>query len=1150
MNTHITRAAGCILMVLFVHLIPALLNAQTSAAEDLQRADKHYDLSLYNLARYTYEQVLKNDPRNTYAMFRVGECHYQMNQLENALTWYEKALQRPDASPDMQLQYAKTLMMTGDYAGAKKWFKLYAEGGDMNVADHFSAMCDYAAVASKKDPLYTAKNEPMNSDAADYGAAFAGNRIIFSSARSNTKTTAKPKKPETKDNTTDGEINLLYITQRSPESGLLQKPVSLRGDLTNRNEGPVSFSADGAKVAFSRNKFINGVRQVTSNTFGLTLFTADVENGNWVNVRQFPYSDHPSGFPSLSPDGKTLVFASIRPGGFGGWDVYSSSWNGYEWSEPRNLGSPLNTKGNEVSPFYDGSNLYFSSDWHRGLGGLDIFRAEIGEDAVKNIYHLGPGINSSYDDYNFIYNATQNIGYITTNRPGGNGNEDIWQITRKNQPINATAANTPLNNNNQKPAEYSTKVAKTGSANLEYYSILVNDKFQQAVADAEIDLSACEQKQTIKTDKDGFARFTLPAGYDCAITVRKENFMPETVEIASNSSHLLQATLENDPRGSYRGTVYNALTSIPLEDAIVYAQSYNSDDWSKTTTDQNGRYTLKLNAGETYSIKYAHDGFSDESTSWRAVATARDKAVELPEIALKFGSSELAGQVKDRENTQPEKQAKRPGATTGAINGYGIQVASGPSAYTQAGTQYADLTDYGNLYTKQEDGRYKLRLGVYATRAEAEAVVAKINPTYPGAFTVPEPNFDPSLLVKSDVEEVAPVAYSEGATKIASKKSAPKTEAAPAPSEYSTSSKTTGPKPTPIKKESTTQLNPETEKPSTETLTGYAVQVSTIPNTLTEKDMANLEPLSKHGNLYSREEDGLTKVRLGIYPTRLKAQEVMKEVSQDKKFKNAFVVEERGADESLVIGEKPLNTSPRPSEYSTSAKGAKPEKSPAGNTTLPAIIYAVQLGSFAAERPIPMGEFAKLSEFGNLYSKQENGYNKVRLGVWADHASAESAKNDVVVRGFPDATIVTEKGTDPALQSYFIASADPTPSSVEPTPKSSKPANVKAPEVSLKPTEYSTQTTAKPQTATPETTKPFYIRVAALSNPEKFDGRQFRDLGPVERRPQANGTVLVLLGGYASADEANAVQDLLVDRGYTDTYVVKEEKGKLNKVKQ
>jgi SPOR domain len=505
---------------------------------------------------------------------------------------------------------------------------------------------------------------------------------------------------------------------------------------------------------------------------------------------------------------------------------------------------------------------------------------------------------------------------------------------------------------------------------------------------------------------------------------------------------------------------------------------------------------------------------------------------------MKFGSSELTDQVKEKEIAQPEKQTKRPGATTAAINGYGIQVASGPSAFTQAGTQYADLTEYGNLYSKQEDGRYKLRLGVYATRAEAEAVVAKINSTYPGAFTVPEPNFDPSLLIKSEIEETTPVAHSDGATKIASKKSAPKAETAPAPIEHSTPGKTSGAKPTPTKKESSAQPVLVTEEPSVEALTGYAVQVSTIPNALTEKDMTNLEPLSKHGNLYSREEDGLTKVRLGIYPTRLKAHEVMKAVSQDKKFKNAFVVEERGADESLVVGAEPLTTSQRPTEHSTNAKG--PKSTPV-NTNLPAIVYAVQLGSFAAERPIPMGEFAKLSEFGNLYSKQENGYNKVRLGVWADHTSAESAKNDAAVRGFPDATIVTEKGTDPALQTYFIAGTDPQTSGIEKsTAKEAAP---------VKPTEHSTKTAAKPQPTSTEAAKPFYIRVAALSNPEKFDGRQFRDLGPVERRPQANGTVLVLLGGYASADEANAVQDLLVDRGYADTYVVKEEKGKLNKVK-
>lgn len=167
----------------------------------------------------------------------------------------------------------------------------------------------------------------------------------------------------------------------------------------------------------------------------MSLYIADVVNGEWQNTKPFPYNgvDYATGFPSLTDDGNTLVFASNNSStttGGKGWDIYVSNFVNGEWSAPRNLGAPLNTSGNEITPFYSGADLYFSSDWHIGLGGFDVFRAQLANNDVTNIFHLGPGINSSYDDYGFIFNAQQNTGYLTSNRPGGRGNEDIWQVQK------------------------------------------------------------------------------------------------------------------------------------------------------------------------------------------------------------------------------------------------------------------------------------------------------------------------------------------------------------------------------------------------------------------------------------------------------------------------------------------------------------------------------------------------------------------------------------------------------------------------------------------------------------------------------------------------------------------------------------------------
>ncbi|HRI58892.1 MAG TPA: tetratricopeptide repeat protein, partial [Saprospiraceae bacterium] len=420
--------------------------AQSTVAEDLQRADKQLELYAYNLAMKSYKQVLEKDPNNGHAMERVADCYFQLNQIDEAINWYKRAIEQREPNSEVQLRYGRVLMFRGNYEQAKKEFLEYASLND-NATEkgrHYAEMCDFAIKTSKKAPEYLARNESLNTSAADFAPAFLANRIVYSSARTDIVRKTQPK------NSTDwsgGSYNQLFVTQRNPENGALQKPDFFRNDLQNNyNEGPVSFSTDGKKVAFCRNNFVNGTRQIAIKGLEMSLYIGDVVNGEWVNVKAFPYNgtDYATGFPCLIGAGNTLVFGSDNPatttGGMG-WDLYISHFVNGEWSTPRNLGAPVNTPGNEITPYYDGADLYFSSDWQNGLGGLDVFRAEVGKETVKNVFHLGPGINSSADDYGFIYNSQTQTGYLTSNRPGGRGNEDIWQITKAGtSAVPATAA--------------------------------------------------------------------------------------------------------------------------------------------------------------------------------------------------------------------------------------------------------------------------------------------------------------------------------------------------------------------------------------------------------------------------------------------------------------------------------------------------------------------------------------------------------------------------------------------------------------------------------------------------------------------------------------------------------------------------------------
>jgi hypothetical protein len=308
----------------------------------------------------------------------------------------------------------------------------------------------------------------------------------------------------------------------------------------------------------------------------------------------------------------------------------------------------------------------------------------------------------------------------------------------------------------------------------------------------------------------------------------------------------------------------------------------------------------------------------------------------------------------------------------------------------------------------------------------------------------------------------------------------------------------------------------ETPKtPSSEKFMGYSIQLAAMPEEPSDARLASYEALTKLGNLYVKSENKLNKIRLGIFLSLPVAEESLKTVLKDKNNKGAFVIEERGADESLIIGaenESPVHPSPI----------SKVEKSSDA-----AVMYAIQVGAHAVGNSISISEYNRLDGLGNLYSKLENGYTKVRVGVWSKYAEAEKAKAEALRRGFTSSTIVSERADDPDIRDYLPTTA----AQVKPDPKK-KDSSAPAPVV------YST---------TPEASYPYYVRIAALSKPEDFDPNPMERLGTIEKRkaPNSPGMTIILLGAYPDQESATRVANKLIVMGYEDAYVVKDEKGKL-----
>ena len=172
----------------------------------------------------------------------------------------------------------------------------------------------------------------------------------------------------------------------------------------------------------------------------LKLYKASLVNGSWYNVEELPFNsnDYSIGHPALSPDGKTLYFVSDMPGGLGATDIYKVTVDGSIYGTPVNLGRSINTEGRETFPFVsDDNRLYFASDGHVGLGGLDLFVSELKDDnavlnlnetRVGDVFNLGKPINSPFDDFTFITNSATGLGYFASNREGGLGYDDIYSF--------------------------------------------------------------------------------------------------------------------------------------------------------------------------------------------------------------------------------------------------------------------------------------------------------------------------------------------------------------------------------------------------------------------------------------------------------------------------------------------------------------------------------------------------------------------------------------------------------------------------------------------------------------------------------------------------------------------------------------------------
>jgi len=412
-------------ILLLIAVGTTMVTAQNSKTK---KADQYYDRLQYTDAAEAYEKLLKKGEGSTYVFERLGNSYFFINDTKKAETYYKRVIKKKDVDPETVYNYAQTLKANGKYSDYNTFMKQFAQmKPNDSRAVAFMKNPDYLpAIVDENSQKYTATNlDALNSKYSDFGGKVIGNDFYFTSARNTSgKKYGWNEEP------------FLDIYKASIVGGVEKNDVSLKGDVnTKYHESTVAITADGKRMYFDRNDYYNGKYKKDEEGINqLNIYYAENIDGQWKDIQSVPFNSHDfsTSHPALSPDGNTLYFTSDRPGGKGKADIYkvTISKDG-TFGNPENLGSNINTEGKEGFPFVDSNGtLYFTSDAHLGMGGLDVFAAKVNGNNFGEAKNLGLGVNSSEDDFAYSYDPTTEEGYVSSNRKGGKGSDDIYKIKK------------------------------------------------------------------------------------------------------------------------------------------------------------------------------------------------------------------------------------------------------------------------------------------------------------------------------------------------------------------------------------------------------------------------------------------------------------------------------------------------------------------------------------------------------------------------------------------------------------------------------------------------------------------------------------------------------------------------------------------------
>ena len=407
---------------LFVHNVEA----------SLKSGDRAFNNFNWSKAIKAYERYDKKNPGNVLVIERLATAYRMTNNWEKAVVWYENLYNTGSISPENIYLYGQALRANMQYDAAKEVFTQYGQLSGSKTANGL-----LYGEEDLNDLLYknhfTVAMTDINSAQADFAPIVKDGVLYFTSDRMN-----NPKAIRAVDNWNSRNfLQIFMVGANGTPSADSVVALPSKGVNAKYHEGPVAFHPSSGEMYFTRTNYMdNKLTKSSDDVAKLKVYktpfnTLDMKGMSMISeALPFNNDEYSVGHVTFNEDGSIMYFTSDMPGGYGATDIWMAKM-GYDGSygTPVNLGSTINTEGNEMFPNFQERKLYFASNGHRGLGGLDIYFSEMKDGAWKNPENLGYPINTNYDDFSLVF-QDEHTGYFTSNRIGGMGDDDIYSFER------------------------------------------------------------------------------------------------------------------------------------------------------------------------------------------------------------------------------------------------------------------------------------------------------------------------------------------------------------------------------------------------------------------------------------------------------------------------------------------------------------------------------------------------------------------------------------------------------------------------------------------------------------------------------------------------------------------------------------------------